>query len=62
MSRERKAYPKEVTLMSVELSNTRSDLIALVKELDINHLYYTAGGRDFRASRAVVPLENKKWF
>ena len=36
MSRERKAYPKEFKLMSVELSNTRTDLIALAKELDIN--------------------------
>jgi len=35
MSRERKAYPKEFKLMSVELSNTRSDLTALAKELDI---------------------------
>jgi transposase len=35
MSRERKAYPKEFKLMSVELSNTRSDLTALSKELDI---------------------------
>ena len=35
MSRERKAYPKEFKLMSVELSNTRNDLAALAKELDI---------------------------
>ena len=35
MSRERKAYPKEFKLMSVELSNTRSDLTTLAKELDI---------------------------
>jgi transposase len=35
MSRERKAYPKEFKLMSVELSNTRNDLTALAKELDI---------------------------
>lgn len=35
MSRVRKAYPKEFKLMSVELSNTRSDLTALAKELDI---------------------------
>jgi transposase len=36
MSRERKAYPKEFKLMSVELSYTRPDLTTLVKELDIN--------------------------
>jgi transposase len=35
MSRERKAYPKEFKVMSVELSNTRNDLTALAKELDI---------------------------
>lgn len=35
MSRERKSYPKEFKLMSVELSNTRPDLRALAKELDI---------------------------
>ncbi|ALL07090.1 transposase [Pedobacter sp. PACM 27299] len=35
MSRERKAYPKEFKLMSVELSNSRNDLTALAKELDI---------------------------
>ena len=35
MIRERKAYPKEFKLMSVELSNTRTDLTALAKELDI---------------------------
>jgi transposase len=35
MARERKAYPKEFKVMSVELSNTRSDLTALAKELDI---------------------------
>ncbi|SEB22533.1 transposase [Pedobacter hartonius] len=36
MSQVRKAYPKEFKLMSVELSNTRKDLTALAKELDIN--------------------------
>lgn len=36
MSRERKAYTKEFKLMSVELSNTRSDLSALARELDIS--------------------------
>ncbi|CAM4414239.1 transposase [Pedobacter westerhofensis] len=36
MSRERKAYPKEFKVMSVELSNTRTDLSALAKELDIS--------------------------
>lgn len=35
MPRERKAYPKEFKLMGVELSNTRKDLTALAKELDI---------------------------
>jgi len=35
MARERKACPKEFKLMGVELSNTRSDLTALAKELDI---------------------------
>lgn len=35
MSRERKVYTKEFKLMSVELSNTRSDLSALARELDI---------------------------
>jgi len=32
---ERKVYTKEFKLMSVELSNTRSDLSALARELDI---------------------------
>jgi transposase len=36
MSQQRKAYPKEFKLMSVELSNTRTHLIALAKELDKN--------------------------
>ncbi|MBC8988465.1 transposase, partial [Pedobacter sp. N36a] len=36
MSRERKTYPKEFKMMSVELSNTRTDLSALAKELDIS--------------------------
>jgi len=36
MSRERKVYTKEFNLMSVELSNTRSDLSALARELDIS--------------------------
>jgi len=36
MSRERKVYTKEFKLMSVELSNTRSDLSELARELDIN--------------------------
>jgi transposase len=36
MSEQRKAYAKEFKLMSVELSNTRSDLAALAKELDIS--------------------------
>jgi transposase len=35
MSRERKAYPQEFKLMSVELSHTRADLPALAKEMDI---------------------------
>lgn len=35
MLRERKAYPKEFELMSVELSNSRINLTALAKELDI---------------------------
>jgi len=35
MSGERKAYTKEFKLISVELSNTRSDLPALARELDI---------------------------
>jgi transposase len=35
MSRERKTYPKEFKLMSVELSNTRNDLSGLAKELGI---------------------------
>ncbi len=36
MSRERKVYTKEFKLMSVELSNTRGDLSALARELDIS--------------------------
>ncbi|TDS05552.1 transposase [Sphingobacterium paludis] len=36
MSKERKIYTKEFRLMSVELSNTRSDLSALARELDIS--------------------------
>jgi transposase len=36
MSQQRKAYAKEFKLMSVELSNSRSDLVALAKELDIS--------------------------
>ncbi|WP_316820832.1 transposase [Pedobacter gandavensis] len=36
MSRERKAYTKEFKLMSVQLSNSHTDLGALAKELDIS--------------------------
>jgi len=36
MSRERKVYLKEFKVMSVELSNTCTDLGALAKELDIS--------------------------
>jgi transposase len=36
MSRERKSYPKELRMMSGELSNTRTDQSALAKELDIS--------------------------
>lgn len=36
MSRERKTYDKKFKLMSVELSNKRSDLVVLAKELDIS--------------------------
>lgn len=35
MSRGRKTYDKKFKLMSVELSNKRSDLAVLAKELDI---------------------------
>jgi transposase len=35
MSRERRVFDKEFKLMSVELSNSRTDLIALAKELDV---------------------------
>lgn len=35
MSRGRKAYDKQFKLMSVELSNKRSDWGVLAKELDI---------------------------
>lgn len=38
MSRERKAYPKEFKVKSVELSNTRTDLTALAKELALFHV------------------------
>jgi hypothetical protein len=60
MSRERKAYAKEFKLMSVELSNTRSDLTALAKELDITPCCYSAGGRSIQANRIVVFLEMEK--
>ncbi|WP_316820294.1 transposase [Pedobacter gandavensis] len=36
MSRERKAYPKEFKMISFELSNTRTNLSALAKELDVS--------------------------
>jgi transposase len=36
MSRERKTYDMQFKLMSVELSNKRSDLAVLAKELDIS--------------------------
>ena len=35
MSRERKPCPEEFKLMSVELSNSRTDLTGLAKDLDI---------------------------
>ncbi|MGF7028296.1 transposase [Sphingobacterium sp. HSC-15S19] len=35
MSRERKVYTKEFKLMIVELSNTRSDLSALARKLNV---------------------------
>ena len=46
MSRERKVYTKEFELMSVELSNTRSDLGALARELDISPTYCIGGERN----------------
>jgi hypothetical protein len=57
MSRERKAYPKEFKLMSVELSNNRPDRTALAKELDIHRYYCIAGGRSFHPNKVVVFLE-----
>jgi transposase len=35
MSGERRVFDKEFKLMSVELSNRRTDLSALAKELDV---------------------------
>ena len=51
MSRERKAYPKEFKLMSVELSNTRTNLGALAKELDISVTLLYRWRREFSAKQ-----------
>ncbi|WGQ09925.1 IS3 family transposase [Pedobacter gandavensis] len=51
MSRERKSYPKEFKLMSVELSNTRSDLPALAKELDITPQILYRWRKEFSAKQ-----------
>jgi transposase len=59
MSRERKAYPKEFKLMSVELSNTRNDLTALAKELDIKVSLLYRWRKEF-SSRAQFFLEMGK--
>ena len=51
MSRERKSYPKEFKLMSVELSHTRSDLPALAKELDITPQILYRWRKEFSAKQ-----------
>jgi transposase len=51
MSRERKAYAKEFKLMSVELSNTRSDLVVLAKELDITPQILYRWRKEFSAKQ-----------
>lgn len=51
MSRERKSYPKEFKLMSVELINTRSDLPALAKELDITPQILYRWRKEFSAKQ-----------
>ena len=51
MSRERKSYPKEFKLMSVELSHTRSDLPSLAKELDITPQILYRWRKEFSAKQ-----------
>lgn len=53
MSRERKAYPKEFKLISVELSNTRSDLGALAKELDIKPSLLYRWRKEFCSKQSI---------
>jgi len=65
MSRLRKTYPKEFKLMSVELSNTRNDLTALAKELDIQPSllyrwrkeYLSKAGSSFPGNGKVILTE-----
>ena len=60
MSQQRKAYPKEFKLMSVELSNTRTDLIALAKELDINVTLLYRWRKEFSNKQGSSFPENGK--
>lgn len=52
MSRERKSYPKEFKLMTVELSHTRSDLPALAKELEITPQILYRWRKEFSAKQS----------
>ncbi|WP_051960177.1 transposase [Sphingobacterium sp. ML3W] len=61
MSQERKTYPKEFKLMSVELSNTRTDLSALAKELDISPaMLYRCGKVILSAAEQELSLLKKE--
>lgn len=51
MSRERRVFDKEFKLMSVELSNSRPDLSALAKELDIPPAMLYRWRREFSAKQ-----------
>lgn len=52
MSRERKSYPKEFKLMSVELSNARTDQSVLAKELDISPALLYRWRKEFSSKQA----------
>lgn len=51
MSGERTVFDKEFKMMSVELSNTRTDLSALAKELDIPPAMLYRWRREFSAKQ-----------
>ncbi|MFP5080950.1 transposase [Pedobacter sp. JCM 36344] len=60
MSGERKAYSKEFKVLSVELSNTRNDLTALAKELDIPPSLLYRWRKEYSSKQNSVFRETEK--